>query len=77
MWRVTAPGAPPTYLLGSLHVLTPDYYPLSTRIEEAFAGSSVLIVEADVDEVTNPATALSLVAKAMLSDGRTLERSIR
>src|SRR5262245_29946691 len=65
LWTVSTAGAPPSFLLGSLHVLTPDYYPLSARIEQAFAASSVLIEEADIDEVTNPATVMSLVGKAM------------
>ena len=36
----------------------------------------MLIEEADLDEVTNPATVMSLVGKAMLSDGRTLDQLI-
>jgi uncharacterized protein YbaP (TraB family) len=76
LWTVNAPGAPPSYLLGSLHVLTPDYYPLSAAIEKAFAASTVLIEEADIDEVTNPATVMGLVGKAMLTDGRTLDQMI-
>jgi uncharacterized protein len=76
MWKVTAPGAPPTYLMGSLHVLTPEYYPLAAGVEQAFAASKVLITEADIDEVTNPATMMSLMGKAVLTDGRTLEQTI-
>jgi uncharacterized protein YbaP (TraB family) len=76
MWTVTAPGAPPSYLMGSLHVLTPAYYPLSPRIEDAFAASTVLITEADIDEVSNPALVMSLVSKAMLREGRTLDQVI-
>jgi hypothetical protein len=76
MWTITAPGAPPSYLMGSLHVLTPDYYPLSPRIEEAFATSKVLITEADIDEVNNPATLMALMGKALLTDGRTLDQVI-
>jgi uncharacterized protein YbaP (TraB family) len=76
LWRVSAPGAPPSYLMGSLHVLTPDYYPLNARIEEAFASSKVLITEADLDQINDPALAMSLVGKAMLADGRTLDTVI-
>lgn len=76
MWMVTAPGAPPSYLLGSLHVLTPDYYPLNARIEKAFGESKVLIEEADLDEVSNPTVIMSLVGKAMLTGGRTLDQVI-
>jgi uncharacterized protein YbaP (TraB family) len=76
LWTVTSQGAPPSYLLGSLHVLTPDYYPLPARIDQAFGASKVLIEEADLDEVNNPAMVMSLVGKAMLSDGRTLDQLI-
>jgi uncharacterized protein len=76
LWSVSAPGAPPSYLMGSLHVLTAEYYPLSARIDQAFTSSTVLIVEADMDELANPATLMSLLGKAMLSDGKTLEQVI-
>jgi uncharacterized protein YbaP (TraB family) len=76
MWTVTAPGAPPSYLMGSLHVLTPDYYPLSKHIEEAFAESRVLITEADIDEVAKPATMMAMAGKALLADDRTLDQVI-
>jgi uncharacterized protein len=76
LWAVTAPGAPTTYLMGSLHVLTPDHYPLSPRIEQAFAASTVLVQEVDIDELANPAMALTLAGKAMFTDGRTLDQVI-
>src|SRR5688500_8479817 len=76
MWAVRTPGAPPTYLMGSLHVLTSDYYPLSSEIEKAFAQAKVLIEEVDLDEMTNPATVMSLLGRAMLPDGRTLDQVI-
>ena len=43
--------------MGSLHVLTADYYPLSPRIEQAFTASKVLIEEVDLDELHNPGDA--------------------
>ena len=76
LWAVTHPGAPVTYLVGSLHVLTPEYYPLSPVIDKAFAESKVLIEEADLDELTSPATALGLLSKAIFADGRTLDQVI-
>src|SRR6478672_10594418 len=76
LWAVRAEGAPPIYLMGSLHVLTPDYYPLHPVAERAFAGSKVLIEEVDIDELTNPAAAMALLGKAMLTDGRTLDQLI-
>src|SRR3990170_6216224 len=70
MWAVRQGGAPPTYLVGSLHVLTPEYYPLDPAFEKAFAESKILIEEVDLDELTNPMTTLALISRAMLTDGR-------
>jgi uncharacterized protein len=76
MWAVTRSGGPPTYLVGSLHVLTPEYYPLDPAIEKAFSASKVLIEEVDLDELTDPMSAMALFGKAMLTDGRTLDQLI-
>lgn len=76
MWRVVAEGAPPLHVLGSLHVLSPDYYPLPRHVDEAFAASSVLIEEADLDELADPSVLMGLLSRAMLTDGQTLEQAI-
>jgi uncharacterized protein len=46
-WKVSSPTST-TYLLGSIHLGTKDMYPLPAEIEDAFAGSAALLVEADV-----------------------------
>lgn len=76
LWSVTGASGATAYLVGSLHVLTPEYYPLARPIDEAFTSSRVLIEEVDLDEAANPVTALSLVGKAMYTDGTTLEQVV-
>lgn len=76
LWKVEGPGASTAYLLGSLHVLTPDYYPLSPTIERAFAASRTLVEEVDLDEMSDPAQMMSAMAKAMLTDGRSLDQLV-
>ena len=76
LWRVEGPGGSVAYLLGSLHVLTPDFYPLSPEINQAFAGAKTLVEEIDLDEMTDPAQMRNALGKAMLTDGRTLEQLI-
>ena len=76
LWSVRDAKGAEVYLLGSLHVLTPDFYPLSPAIEQAFDSSKVLVEEIDLDEAASPAAMLSLVGKAMYTDGRTLEQSV-
>jgi uncharacterized protein YbaP (TraB family) len=76
MWKVEGPGGS-AYLLGSLHVLTADSYPLSATINKAFAESMTLVEEVDIDETNDPMIMMAALSKAMLTDGRTLEQIIR
>lgn len=76
IWAVRQGGGPPTYLVGSLHVLTPEYYPLPAALDQPFATSKVLIEEVDLDELTSPMTAIALLGKAMYTDGKTLDQVI-
>ena len=76
LWKVTSPTGGEAYLLGSVHVLTKGFYPLSPAIEQAFASSKVLVEEVDLDEMNDPATMMGLVGKAMLPDGQTLDQVV-
>jgi uncharacterized protein YbaP (TraB family) len=50
MWKVSS-NAHSAYLLGSVHLGDKTLYPLPSVIEDAFAASSVLIVEVDMSRV--------------------------
>lgn len=76
LWKVEGPGASVAYLLGSLHVLTPEFYPLSAEINKAFAASRTLVEELDLDEMNDPAQMMSALSTAMLTDGRTLDQIV-
>lgn len=76
LWKVEAPGGAVAYLLGSLHVLTADSYPLPAAIEKAFAESKTLVEEVDLDEISDPMAMMGALAKAMLTDGQTLDKII-
>ena len=76
MWKVEGEGGSVAYLLGSLHVLTPEWYPLNATINKAFAESKVLVEEVDIDETSDPAQMMSALMKAMLTDGQTLDQVI-
>ena len=49
MWKVRSKTAT-VYLLGSIHYLKKDAYPLNIVIEDAFSRSNVLAVEANVND---------------------------
>ncbi len=76
LWKVEGPKGAVAFLLGSMHVLTPDFYPLSPEIDKAFAASKTLVEEVDLDEMSDPVQMMGALAKAMLTDGRTLDQLI-
>ena len=76
MWKVTSPSGGEAYLLGSVHVLTKSFYPLSPAIDQAFAWSRTLVEEVDLDEMNNPATMMGLMGKATLPQGQTLDQLV-
>ena len=76
LWKLTSPQGKEAYLLGSVHVLSKSFYPLSPVIDSAFATSKTLVEEIDIDEMENPATMMGLIGKAMLPDGQTLDQVV-
>ena len=76
LWKVEDARAPSAYLLGSLHVLTSDAYPLPAPIDKAFAESKTLVEEVDLDEMSDPTQMMAALSKAMLTDGKTLDQLI-
>jgi uncharacterized protein YbaP (TraB family) len=53
LWTVTSPSNK-IYLLGSLHVLKQDAYPLAVAIERAYADSRAIIFETDIGAMQQP-----------------------
>jgi uncharacterized protein YbaP (TraB family) len=62
------------HLLGSVHALSSDYYPLSAAIERAFADARVLVEEVDMAEFESPAVQAATLASGLLPDGQTVDR---
>ncbi len=68
LWEVKSDNAT-VYLLGSVHLAKQSLYPLDSAIENAFARSDYIVVEADISKA-DPA---SLAGLLMYGDERTLE----
>ena len=75
IWKVEK-GAQSGWLVGSLHLLTADAYPLPPALDTAFAAADVLVEEANPEELKTPAAAMQLVAKAMYPPGTTLQSQV-
>jgi uncharacterized protein YbaP (TraB family) len=75
MWKATRQqGA--VYLVGSVHMLTKDFYPLAAPIEAGFKDSDLLVEEVDLAEMLAPDQQFSLLARGMLPAGQRLDKVV-
>ncbi len=74
LWRVRA-GKPTVYLLGSIHFLKKENYPLNRKIEKAFEESDTLLVEANINE-QGKTDMLMILEKALYPENDTLKAHI-
>lgn len=75
IWRIERDGRV-GWLVGSIHVLTPDYYPLPESMEKAFLRSVTLMEEADITQMASPEVIELLRTKAIYTDGETLKTQL-
>jgi hypothetical protein len=75
LWRASK-GQGVVYLVGSVHMLTADFYPLAPALEAAFKESDLLVEEADLGEMLSPTTQFSLLQRGMLPAGQTLDKVV-
>jgi uncharacterized protein YbaP (TraB family) len=73
MWKVER-GETTLYLLGSIHALKEDAYPLPPAIEAAFAEVDVAVFEINLDDMTK--AAIKMMSGGSLEQGRTLEEVV-
>jgi uncharacterized protein YbaP (TraB family) len=75
LWRVSS-GPNSVYLLGSIHFLKKENYPLKKNIEEVFDKSKKLVLEIDLQTEDREKTQQLTMMKAMRQDGATLQESV-
>lgn len=75
IWAVERDGRT-SWLVGSLHLLPPEAYPLPAAVEAAFQSADTLIEEADPDELKAPEAAGELLKRAFFPPGQTLQGSV-
>jgi uncharacterized protein YbaP (TraB family) len=64
------------YLLGSLHLLKADAYPLDKNIEAAYKDSARICFETDIGAAQDPAYQSQLLAQGLYPEGQTLQQNI-
>jgi uncharacterized protein YbaP (TraB family) len=75
VWSVRG-GSNTVYILGSLHLLSKESYPLGKAYEDAFQNSEVVVFEVDPGELEKPETIRMVLSKAALENGKTLEETL-
>jgi uncharacterized protein YbaP (TraB family) len=70
-WKATSPTST-VWLLGSIHLGSKDMYPLAKEIEDAFAGSAALMVEADVRHMDMNKAQATVLSKGLYAPGDNL-----
>lgn len=72
LWKATnARGS--VYLAGSIHMLTPDAYPLSPAFDSAFEQSDLLVEELDLGEMLAPESQMAMLTRGLLPAGQSLD----
>jgi len=74
-WKATK-GQGVVYLVGSVHMLTSDFYPLAPSLDVAFKDSDLLVEEANLAEMLSPNTQFTMLSRGMLPAGTSLDRVI-
>jgi len=75
LWKVTGKTGT-VYLVGSVHMLSHDFYPLSKTLDDAFKASDLLVEEADLAELLAPQAQLLMLSRGMLASNQTLDKVI-
>ena len=75
VWKVESENSH-LYIGGTIHVLRDIDYPLPIEFEKAFKYADKLVLEADIDGMSNPETMKEMMSKFSYSDGRTLKSEL-
>lgn len=75
LWKVDGKNST-LYLLGSVHVLTADDYPLPAPMEAAFTNSPIAVFETDMAAMEDPQVQMKILGKAQLPEGETLAQQV-
>lgn len=75
LWKISK-GPSSVYVLGSIHYLRSENYPLKKAILEAFETSKRLVLEIDLNATSGEAAQRLMLEKALFRDGTSLPQNI-
>jgi uncharacterized protein len=72
LWKIEGPKCS-VYLVGSVHFLKKEHYPLPAPIEQAFERAKIAVFETDLGSTENSEFKASLLQKSVLPEGQKLQ----
>jgi uncharacterized protein YbaP (TraB family) len=75
LWKAAGKGSV-VYLAGSIHMLSPDFYPLNPVFDSAFKDVDLLVEEVDFAEMIGPEAQMQALMRGMLPAGQTLDKML-
>lgn len=75
LWSIET-GKNTVYLLGSLHILKNDSFPLGVEIEDAYMDSKKIVLETDLDSINNPEFQAKMITLGLYPEGQTLAQNV-
>ncbi len=76
VWRVPGANGNSVTLVGSVHLLPPQAYPLPPAYQKAYAGSEILMFETDMAALQSPTTQFRLLEQASYPPGESLSGNL-
>ena len=76
VWKVSS-AQHTLYIGGTIHILSPDDYPLPTEYDKAFAKADKLVFETDIAAVNSIEFQQKMMAQMVYADGTTLDKVLK
>ncbi|MCF8067719.1 MAG: TraB/GumN family protein [Desulfobacterales bacterium] len=76
LWKVDS-EVNTVYILGSIHLMKPENYPLSAVIEDAFNKSDTLVLEVHMDSFNSPEVQRMMLGSSFYPEGMSLHKNLK
>ncbi len=76
LWRISK-GKGQVFIGGTMHLLSKSDYPLPDEYEQVFREINELVLETNLDDLSNPMARAQLAKNLMYTDGTTLKSKIK
>ncbi|WP_340678558.1 TraB/GumN family protein [Paraglaciecola sp.] len=76
VWKVSS-GQNTLYIGGTIHVMTPEDYPLPKEYDSAFQAADKLVFETDIAAINSIEFQQKLMAQLVYADGTTLDKVLK